>query len=423
MDPTLLEAMRAAAEANPENVAIRLHYASLLVQAERHADALEQTSLILAKDPANVEALKLAATAAEATGDATRAQGYRKLYEALSWNSAKGMIEDVIPSFDDIIEPDDERERSQPIREGGPDDDDLGLDIADRWITERPEVKLSDVAGMESAKKRLNLSFLGPMRNPELMKAYGKSLRGGLLLYGPPGCGKTYIARAIAGELGAKFLSIGLTDVVDMWLGQSEKNLHALFETARRNKPCVLFMDELDALGRKRSLMRHQAGTGIINQLLSELDGVEFDNDGLYFLAATNHPWDVDSALRRPGRLDRMVLVLPPDAPAREAIIQRSLRDKPQERIDTRLLAEKTEDFSGADVTHLCDSAAEEALSDAIETGKVRPIRMGDFKNALKEVRPSTRSWLDTAKNHAIYANEGGVYDDLLTYLKQRRML
>jgi SpoVK/Ycf46/Vps4 family AAA+-type ATPase len=208
-----------------------------------------------------------------------------------------------------------------------------------------------------------------------------------------------------------------------MYVGQSEKNLHEIFSSARRSKPCVLFIDELDALGRKRSLMRHHAGTSLINQLLAELDGAQYDNDGVYFLAATNHPWDVDSALRRPGRLDRMLLVLPPDGPAREAMIKHAIRDRPTENIDARALAERTEDFSGADVVHLCDSAAEFALEDSVTSGVTRPIQMGDFKNALKEVKPSTRTWLDTARNHAIYANEGGIYDDLLAYLKKRRML
>src|SRR5438477_10971954 len=128
---------------------------------------------------------------------------------------------------------------------------------------------------MEYVKRRLDIAFLGPMRNPDLRKAYGKSLRGGLLLYGPPGCGKTYIARATAGELGARFLSVGLSDVLDMWLGNSERNLHEIFETARRNRPCVLFFDEIDALGRKRSLMREGGARTVVNQLLADMDSVQ----------------------------------------------------------------------------------------------------------------------------------------------------
>ena len=423
VEPSVLAALKSAVDAEPENIALRLHYAGLLKQNGQDRDALEHASAVLAKQPDHLEALTLAADAAEASGDKIKAHGYRNLLNALSWNTTKNLIDSAVPE-DPTPEiqrdpfADDDDEDQVRVRAAYQGDDEPGM-----WQTERPEITLGDVAGMEAVKLRLNMAFLGPMRNPDLRKLYGKSLRGGLLLYGPPGCGKTFIARAVAGELGAKFLSIGLTDVVDMWLGQSEKNLHEIFQTARRNKPCVLFMDELDALGRKRSLMRHQAGTSQINQLLAELDGADFDNEGLYVLAATNHPWDVDSALRRPGRLDRMVLVLPPDAPAREAIIQAAIADRPTENIDTKWLAGQTDEYSGADVVHLCDSAAEVALHDSITSGVTRAISMKDFKAALKEIRPSTRSWLETAKNYAIYANEGGLYDDLLDHLKKRRML
>ena len=154
------------------------------------------------------------------------------------------------------------------------------------------------------------------MRNPELRKLYGKSLRGGLLLYGPPGCGKTFIARAVAGELGARFITVSFADLIDMFVGRSERNIHELFEVARRNAPCVVFLDEVDAIGQKRSQLRNTPMRSAVNQLLLELDDVASDNTGVFLLAATNHPWDVDSALRRPGRFDRTLLVLPPDGPA-----------------------------------------------------------------------------------------------------------
>ena len=120
-----------------------------------------------------------------------------------------------------------------------------------------------------------------------------------------------------------------------MWLGESERHLHEIFETARRNAPAVLFFDEIDALGQKRSQMRNSAGRNVVNQLLAEMDGVEVNNDGVFVLGATNHPWDVDTALIRPGRLDRMVLVLPPDEAARRAVVDLHLADRPAEGVDT----------------------------------------------------------------------------------------
>ena len=261
------------------------------------------------------------------------------------------------------------------------------------------------------------------MRNPALRDAFNKSLRGGLLLYGPPGCGKTFIARATAGELSARFISVGINDVLDMYIGQSERNLHEVFATARRKAPCVLFFDELDALGQKRSLTRHQAwARSLAAQLLTELDGIGSDNQGVFVLGATNHPWDVDSALRRPGRFDRVLLVLPPDQPARQAILEFHLRGRPlAPGLDVPALARRTDGYSGADLAHLVEAAAERAMMDSMERGEVRPIDATDFKEVLGEVRPSVGAWFQQARQHALFANEGGMYDDLLDYIRSHR--
>lgn len=150
---------------------------------------------------------------------------------------------------------------------------------------------------------------------------------------------------------------------------------------------------------------------------------MEGSNEGVFVLAATNTPWDVDPALRRPGRLDRMVLVLPPDPPARAAIIEYHLRDRPIAGIDLRRLVAATEDFSGADLAHLCETAAEFAMADSIRSGEVRMIEQRDFDQALREVRPSVSSWFASARNVAKFANEGGLYDELAAYLKKRKLL
>ena len=153
-----------------------------------------------------------------------------------------------------------------------------------------------------------------------------------------------------------------------MYIGQSERNLHEMFETARRNAPCVLFLDEIDALGQKRSQHRNSAAPRL-GQPVADRAGRRrrSSNEGVFVLGATNHPWDVDVALRRPGRFDRMLLVLPPDEPAREAILRYHLRDRPIANIDVGKLARKTDGLSGADLAHLCDVAAERALLDSAQ--------------------------------------------------------
>jgi SpoVK/Ycf46/Vps4 family AAA+-type ATPase len=261
------------------------------------------------------------------------------------------------------------------------------------------------------------------MRNPELREQFGKSLRGGLLLWGPPGCGKTFIARALAGELGASFYEVGLSDVLDMYVGNSERNLSSIFEAARRNRPCLLFFDEIDALGQKRSQLRHggAAMRGVVNQMLAELDGATSDNEGVFVLAASNHPWDVDSALLRPGRFDRTVLVLPPDADAREVILSVHLRGRPAEPMDLRSLAKSTQGFSGADLALACEQATESAMEASMNSGTVQPITQAQLADAIRSIRPSIGEWMETAKNYALYGNDSGAYDELAAFLKRRR--
>src|SRR5262245_14883843 len=205
-DPELVSALRAAVERDPDSLPLRLHLAGLLMDLGADAEALEQYTIVLARDPANAEALRGAQRAAEATGDAPRADGYRRLADAMG-AQPPGAREEPLGVGDD------------PLKPGW-------------WDSEFPTLKLADVGGMEEVKRRLNVAFIGPLRNPAVLRAYGKTLRGGLLLYGPPGCGKTFIARATAGEIGARFIPIGLNDVLSMWLGESERHVHELFEAA-----------------------------------------------------------------------------------------------------------------------------------------------------------------------------------------------
>lgn len=404
----LIVSLVAAVAAAPDDQALRIHLAELLIAADRNAEAIQHLAVTLSQNPGNERAKSLMSQAIEvpsaspSPGPST-AEPPASATEGFNWSAAESQVQDIIaPMF---VQPSAES-TEEPAYE-----------------VERSGLRLADVGGMEQVKKRLEASFLAPLRNPDLQKLYGKSLRGGLLLYGPPGCGKTFIARAIAGELGASFLSVSLSGVLDMYIGNSEKNVTELFEQARASAPCVLFLDELDAIGQKRTLTRNSAMRGTVNQLLTELDGATTNNEGVYVLAATNQPWDVDEALRRPGRLDRTLLVLPPDEPARLAIFRLHLKDRPVEQINLARLAKQTDGYSGADIAHICDTAAEHALLDSVATGVVRTIQMKDLDTAVREVKPSIGPWLDSARNVALFANQSGDYDELAAFLRKRKRL
>jgi AAA+ superfamily predicted ATPase len=282
---------------------------------------------------------------------------------------------------------------------------------------ERPTITFAHVGGMDKLKEEIRLKIIHPLTHPEIYKAYGKAIGGGILMYGPPGCGKTYLARATAGEVKANFITVGINDILDMWLGNSERNLHEIFERARRNRPCVLFFDEVDALGASRTDMRQSSGRPIINQFLAELDGVKASNDGVLILAATNAPWHLDTAFRRPGRFDRVIFVPPPDAPARAAILRLLLKDKPLRDVDYDHLARKTNDFSGADLKAVIDVAVEGKLQEAIKKGTPTPLTTDDLQRAAKSLKPTTKEWFATARNYALYANQSGLYDEILDHL------
>jgi SpoVK/Ycf46/Vps4 family AAA+-type ATPase len=293
-------------------------------------------------------------------------------------------------------------------------------DIDNRFL-QKPTINFSHVGGMETVKKEIELKIIKPLLHPELYKAYGKKIGGGILLYGPPGCGKTFIAKATAGQVNAKFISVSLNDILDMWIGNSEKNLHEIFELARQNTPCVLFIDEIDALGASRKDMKQSSGRHLINQFLQELDGIDSTNDGVLIIGATNTPWSLDPAFRRPGRFDRIVFVAPPDITTRESILKLKLNNKPTGNIDLQSIAKKAENYSGADIDAIIDIAIEQKLESSFVDGVPKPIETNDLLAALKKHKPSTQEWFSIAKNFALFANDSGLYDDILTYMKIKK--
>jgi transitional endoplasmic reticulum ATPase len=297
------------------------------------------------------------------------------------------------------------------VREGGE-------EPAPLQEVERPTILFNDVGGMETVKEEIRLKIIYPLSHAELYKAYGKAIGGGILLYGPPGCGKTHLARATAGEIKAGFISVGINEVLEMWIGSSERNLHEIFDRARRSRPCVLFFDEVDALAAARSDFRSSTGRQVINQFLAELDGVEHSNDGVLILAATNAPWHLDAAFKRPGRFDRILFVPPPDLQARAAILRVLLRGKPVAEIDHLAVAKRTAGCSGADLKSLIDLVIERKLTEAMRTGQPLPITGKDLLEVAAGIKATTKEWFANAKNFALYANQGGQYDEILKHLE-----
>ncbi|MEM9480245.1 MAG: AAA family ATPase [Verrucomicrobiota bacterium] len=304
------------------------------------------------------------------------------------------------------------------------DDDEFGFDDPDGSMSnigleflEKTDVNFAQVGGMEQVKENIRMKILYPLQNKELFEAYGKKAGGGVLLYGPPGCGKTLISRATAGEIKANFLSVGLHQILDMYIGNSEKQLHQIFEFARQNAPSVLFFDEVDALAADRKDMKQSNSRHLINQFLAEMDGNIDDNDGVLILGATNAPWHLDSAFLRPGRFDRLIFVPPPDEGARTEIVKIMADGKPVSGLDPDGLAKRLKDFSGADIQAVFDQAVEAALEEAMKSGKIVPVSGKQLAKTAKQVKPSTRRWFESAKNYALYANQSGFYDDVLEYL------
>ena len=285
-------------------------------------------------------------------------------------------------------------------------------------------IGFADVGGLDEVKREITRRIITPFLKPSLFQRFKRQSGGGILLYGPPGCGKTLLARATAGECGAKFFNVSITDVLDMYIGESERKLHEIFEQARRSAPAVIFFDEIEAIGGKRQHAREATSAKIVSQFLTELDGFAQNNQHVLVLGATNVPWAVDPAFRRPGRFDRVLFVPPPDAAARKVILGLLLDGRPvatgPDRIDLDEIVRRTSGHSGADLRNLVDTAADEAIEASIASGRETEIAMSHLRQALAQIRPTTLEWLTSARNHARYANQGGQYDEVLKFLDRQ---
>ena len=277
-------------------------------------------------------------------------------------------------------------------------------------VLKKPNMGFKDVAGLDRTKELIKDYIVYPLMEPELAKKYGTKTGGGVLFYGPPGTGKTYIAKASAGECAASFINVKISDIVDMYAGNTEKNLHAAFDTARKNKPCILFFDEVDGMGGKRDDMQQSFERRAINQFLTELDGVEYDNEGVLVVGATNAPWSVDSALRRAGRFSKSIYFPEPDTVTRVALFKLNIKGRPVDpKLNVGRLSRLTEGYSGADIKEVCNAAASIPWKEALKTRKERPITFKDFVNATSgkhAVTSSLPAWYSSVKKFLIEEEE-----------------
>ncbi len=436
MSDTTIDSLRNALTYSPDNMPLRLLLAETLLMSGRIEEAEIEFTQILKSSP-DLKAKAGLANVFFAKGNYSASIIiFEEIIESgkpdveLWALYAKSLLREhsiakAVEAYQNVLmlKPDyydEELESQLRIKALHEDSDELPDELDTRFL-QKPTINFNDVGGMESVKKEIDLKIIKPLLHPELYKAYGKKAGGGILVYGPPGCGKTYLAKATAGQVHAKFINVGLNDILDMWIGNSEKNLHEIFELARRNTPCVLFFDEIDALGASRSDMKQSSGRHLINQFLQELDGIDNNNDGILILGATNTPWNLDPAFRRPGRFDRIVFVPPPDQSSREAIIRLKLKDKPVTAVDYAQLAKRTENYSGADIDAIIDIAIEFKIEASFTDGIPKPLSTIDLTDAIKKHKASTQEWFATAKNFALFANDSGLYDDILTYLKIKK--
>ena len=430
----MLESLLEALKFSPNNIPLKLQVAKLFAQNADFEAAEKHLIEIIALDDTHVEAkfelahcfykqnkVSAAEVLLEEITSNTQNVSYLELlcYCQISQQHIAEAQEtyQLIQSIDSSYENDsfDESLKVTPTKpEAYVDKDGLSF-------VKKPNTNFAQVGGMTEVKNEISLKIIKPLEHQDLYKAYGKKIGGGILLYGPPGCGKTHLARATAGEINANFISVGINEILDMWIGSSERNLHEIFELARQNTPCVIFIDEIDALGANRNDVNKTAGRTVINQFLSELDGVDSNNDGILVLGATNAPWYLDPAFRRPGRFDRIIFVSPPDLEAKAAIYRIHLSDKPTEVIDYTALAKASNEFSGADIQAVIDRTIENKLQASFKDGIPKPISTKDLLKSIKKTKSSTKEWFGSAKNYALYANDGGLYDEILTYMKLKK--
>lgn len=280
-----------------------------------------------------------------------------------------------------------------------PDSDDA---LTEFKAAEIPDTTFDDVKGLDEAKEAIRIKMIYPMEHADVYAALGKKSGGGVLLYGPPGTGKTMLARAAAHEARAVFYAVKCSDIVSKWVGESERNIAALFDTARKNERAIIFFDELDSLFFKRGQDVHNDRR--VNELLQQIDGFAGGGAGLMILGATNNPWAVDDAAMRPGRFSQKIYIPLPDDGARRAMVTARLnKTRVDGPIDIEYIIAKTDGFSGADIAELFDRATDYPLRRSLGSGSISGLTEADMDAALSAVKPSVDA--ATLARFAAYAD------------------
>ena len=259
-------------------------------------------------------------------------------------------------------------------------------------------INFGSVVGLSDLKEEIMLKVILPLKNPGLIASYNKKGKSGILMYGPPGCGKSMIAEAMANEIGATFFHVKSSDLKSKWVGDTEKNMAELFVKAKTQQPSIIFIDEFESVGRDRSTVGNSFEKNFVSQLLAEMDGLGTKNNRITVIAATNEPWEIDSALLRSGRLGTKIFVGAPDRTTRLSLLKKELKNRPVDaNIDLDELSEMTKGFSGADIVALCDTAADEAIKHYLKENEQRNINLRDLKAAFYKIKPVTKSWFNAA--------------------------
>lgn len=461
-DRELIAGLESAVSAAPGNVPLRLHLIEHMVGVGRAAEGLAHAEAILRAQPDNLRALELAAQAAEAASDA-RAQAFLRVAaamraagdrdepgpaprvvqsvppppaeeavpadmpaetEALAGPASEPVVEEPVARVVAAVEAvGDHEPASVTAPEPEPEPPAPREFAVDPQSIQWPTISLRNVIGVTDVKQRIQSVVLDPLQGRASNGSGGGpqsvSSRGGYLMFGPPGCGKGFFARVVAGEMGAAFLPIKLRDSLE-WPGDPRQNIQRIFEAARDAAPCVLFLDDVDLAGRNPDAPDDPVDRGVVARLVTELDTAAA-NRGVFVFAGAVSPWEVDMSLRADGRLDRTLLVLPPDEAAREAILRFHLKSSRLAGVDVGWIVQRTQHFSGDDLLLLCDTAAGLAASDAL--GGEPVIGPGHVARALREVRPTAPAWFSAVMDHAVSSNHGGMYDEVLAYIDEHQLV